>query len=52
MRGASLRLIVATALFVAWFLLLLLGYTLGGAVHLVLLGALGSFPWRRLWRPQ
>jgi fucose permease len=32
----------------AWLLLLLIGWTLGGVVHLLLALALIAFPWRRL----
>jgi hypothetical protein len=46
----GLRLVAATALFVAWLLLLLFGHPLGIAVHLLLAGALLVLPWR-LVRP-
>jgi hypothetical protein len=45
-RGVSIRLVTATLLFSAWFVSLLLGFAFGGAVHLLLLGALIAFPWR------
>jgi hypothetical protein len=32
----------------AWLVLLLSGWTLGGAVHLLFAVALLAFPWRRL----
>ena len=46
----SLRLLGATALLIAWILLLLFGHPLGLAVHLLLAGALIVLPWR-LIRP-
>jgi Flp pilus assembly protein TadB len=42
------RLAAATALLVAWLLLLLFGHPLGVAVHLLLLAALAVVPWRLL----
>jgi hypothetical protein len=39
---------VAFAALSAWLLLLLIGWTLAGAVHLLLVAALIAFPWRRL----
>ena len=46
----GVRLVAATALLVAWLLLLLFGHPLGLAVHLLLVGALLVVPWR-LVRP-
>ena len=46
----GLRLVAATALLIAWLLLLLLGHPLGAAVHLLLAAALIVAPWR-LARP-
>ena len=46
----GLRLVAATALFIAWLLFLLLGHPLGVAVHLFLAAALIVAPWR-LVRP-
>ncbi|HEX2463266.1 MAG TPA: hypothetical protein VHR17_01500 [Thermoanaerobaculia bacterium] len=46
----GVRLVAATALLVAWLLLLLFGHPLGLAVHLILIGALLVVPWR-LVRP-
>ena len=42
------RLALSFGLLSAWLALLLLGWSLGGAVHLLLVGALALFPWRRL----
>jgi hypothetical protein len=41
-----LRLILFSGLLSAWMILLFVGWTLGGAVHLLLAGALVLFPWR------
>lgn len=49
-RRDSARLLGATALLIAWFLLLLFGHPLGLAVHLLLAAALLVVPWR-LVRP-
>jgi hypothetical protein len=38
----------AMLLFTAWLALLFAGLTAGGAVHLLLAGAVGVFPWRAL----
>jgi hypothetical protein len=46
----GLRLVAATALLIAWLLLLLLGHPLGVTVHLLLAAALIVAPWR-LVRP-
>ena len=46
----GVRLVAATALLVAWLLLLLFGHPLGLAVHLLLIGSLLVVPWR-LVRP-
>jgi hypothetical protein len=42
----NLRLLLASALLSGWLLLLLVGWILGGAVHLLLVAALATFPWR------
>ncbi len=42
--GAS-RVVTAMALIAAWLILLFTGWTLGGAVHLLLLASLVVFPW-------
>jgi hypothetical protein len=44
------RTCLALLLFTAWLALLFVGYAAGGAVHLLLAGALGLFPWRDLLR--
>lgn len=38
----------AMLLFTAWLALLFAGLAAGGAVHLLLVGAVGVFPWRAL----
>jgi hypothetical protein len=45
-----LRLTASLALVSAWLVLLLLGHAFGGAVYLLLVGALAVFPWRELSR--
>ena len=40
------RLTLSVALLSAWLILLLSGFAFGGAVHLLLVGSLVSFPWR------
>ena len=44
----TLRAALALVLFTGWLALLFVGYAAGGAVHLLLAGALGLFPWRAL----
>lgn len=44
----TLRLALAFGLLSAWLVLLLLGWSAGGAVYLLLAAALGVFPWRAL----
>jgi hypothetical protein len=41
-------LLASAVLLSSWLLLLLLGYTFGGAVYLLLAGSLALFPWRHL----
>lgn len=45
-----LRLLAAFALLSGWLALLLLGWSLGGAVYLLLAAAVAVFPWRALSR--
>lgn len=45
---ATLRTSLALLLFTGWLALLFMGLAGGGAVHLLLAGALGLFPWRAL----
>jgi hypothetical protein len=45
------RLAAACGLLSAWLFLLLLGWSAGGAVYLLLVAALVVFPWRELRRP-
>ena len=42
------RSILAFLLFSGWMALLFSGHAAGGAVHLLLAGALGVFPWKAL----
>jgi hypothetical protein len=44
------RLALSFGLLSAWLALLLLGWSFGGAVYLLLVAALATFPWR-LMRP-
>jgi hypothetical protein len=44
------RLLLAFLALSAWIQLLFLGFDLGGAVHLLLVGALALFPWRSVPR--
>ena len=46
----TVRACLALLLFTGWLALLFVGYAAGGAVHLLLAGALGLFPWRALLR--
>ena len=46
MRSPTVRAAVAFLLVSAWMALLFWGFALGGAVHLLLAGALAAFPWR------
>ena len=52
MRSATVRAVLALLLFSSWLTLLFLGLALGGAIHLLLAGALGLFPWRELAGPE
>ncbi len=47
-RGAMPRLALSMALISAWLILLLTGWVLGGATHLLLAAALVLFPWREI----
>lgn len=40
------RLTLSVGLLSAWLILLLSGFALGGAIHLLLLASLLLFPWR------
>ena len=40
------RLTLSVVLLSAWLILLMSGFALGGAVHLLLVGSLVLFPWR------
>ena len=42
------RLALSVALLSAWLALLMLGWSAGGAVYLLLVAALAVFPWRLL----
>ena len=48
MRSPLARSVLALLLFSAWLALLFSGLAAGGAVHLLLAGALALFPWRSL----
>jgi hypothetical protein len=45
-RSSTGRLVLSAALLSSWLVLLFVGWTLGGAVHLLLAGSLALFPWR------
>jgi hypothetical protein len=45
--GPRNRLILFAVLFPAWLVLLMIGWTLGGAIHLLLAAALVLFPWKQ-----
>ena len=44
----TFRLVASSALLSAWLFLLLIGWTFGGAVYLLLPASLVLFPWRAL----
>ena len=46
------RLTFSVAALSAWLILLLSGFALGGAVHLLLVASLALFPWRQARRPE
>jgi hypothetical protein len=50
--GPTPRAALALLLFSAWLALLFLGHAGGGAVHLLLLGALAVFPWKAAASPS
>ena len=47
---STIRAALALLLFTGWLALLFVGYAAGGAVHLLLAGALVLFPWKALVR--
>jgi hypothetical protein len=47
-RSPTARAALALVLFSSWLALLFWGFAFGGAVHLLLAGALALFPWRTL----
>jgi hypothetical protein len=51
MRSPTVRVILGLLLFSSWLALLFSGLALGGAVHLLLAGALALFPWRAVAKP-
>jgi len=52
MRSPTLRALLALVLFSSWLALLFSGFAFDGAVHLLLAGALGLFPWRAALGPR
>lgn len=46
--SSTLRTGLALLLFTGWLALLFVGFAGGGAVHLLLAGALALFPWKAL----
>ena len=46
MRSPTARAALALLLFSGWIGLFFAGFALGGAIHLLLVGALVLFPWR------
>ena len=48
MTKPPLRMLSSAVLLAAWMLLLFVGWTAGGAIHLLLIGSLAAFPWREL----
>jgi hypothetical protein len=46
MQSRIIRMLFALVLFSLWLALLFSGFALGGAVHVLLVAALGLFPWR------
>ena len=52
MRSTTIRAVLALVLFSSWLALLFSGFAFGGAVHLLLLAALGLFPWRAAVSPH
>ena len=44
------RLTLSVASLAAWLVLLMSGFALGGAIHLLLLASLALFPWREARR--
>ncbi len=42
------RTFVAAGLVSGWLVMLLVGWSLGGAIHLALVAAVALFPWREL----
>jgi len=48
MSAAALRILISTVLLSGWLILLFVGWTLGGAVYLLLVASLAVFPWKTL----
>lgn len=46
MPTSTLRLALVGLAISGWMVLLFAGFTLGGAIHLLLLAGLAGFPWR------
>jgi hypothetical protein len=46
--STTARTLLAAALLSGWLVCLLVGWALGGAIHLALAAGLIVFPWRRL----
>ncbi|HET9226257.1 MAG TPA: hypothetical protein VFR31_06300 [Thermoanaerobaculia bacterium] len=46
--STTVRAALSLLLFTGWLALLFMGFAAGGAVHLLLAGGLGLFPWRAL----
>ncbi|HEX4964010.1 MAG TPA: hypothetical protein VF173_24500 [Thermoanaerobaculia bacterium] len=46
MRNSAIRAVAGLVLVSGWLALLFSGLAFGGAIHLLLAGGLGVFPWR------
>ena len=52
MTKPPVRLLLSVVTLAGWMLLLFLGWTFGGAIHLLLIGAAVAFPWREIGRGE
>jgi hypothetical protein len=50
--NSTVRLLLSAAALAAWMFLLFLGWTVGGAIHLLLIGSIVAFPWRELGKSR
>lgn len=50
--NSTVRLLFSAVALAAWMFLLFLGWTVGGAIHLLLIVTVVAFPWRELGKSR